>query len=183
MLEALSGGNALSVLSSCPPSMDTAHDLTALSLALPETTSYPDWLATGRSLATSKRQIDWLVGDWINFGRQRFPEQIEMALAELTEDPRQLKRIEKTARAFPPHLRHAELSFDHHAHVADMPTQESLPLLKQADDEHLSASELRKQAMYRKVDIGMIMVREEDAEYDRLRAMSVASNQDRKSVV
>lgn len=77
----------------------------SLALALPETTSFPDWLSTGRALANSKRNIDWLIGDWLNFGKARFPEQIEMAIAELGEDPRRLKRIETTVAAFPPHKR------------------------------------------------------------------------------
>jgi len=180
--ENANGGNGQTILPPCPPSMDAAQDLAALSLALPETTSYPEWLATGRSLATSKRHIDWLVGDWINFGRQRFPEQIDLALESITEDPRQLKRVEKTAKAFPPHLRHADLSFEHHAHVADMPTQEALPLLKEADEEHMSASKLRIRAMLRKVETGQILAREEDAEDDALRSLCVAWNRSPRSV-
>jgi hypothetical protein len=155
---------------------------TALSLALPETTDYPTWLAEGRRLATSKRHLDWLIGDWINFGREHFPDQIELALADVSDDPRNLKRIEKTARAFPPHLRHADLSFDHHAHVADLPTQEALPLLKEAERDHLPARQLRIRAMLRKVDTGQILPREDDAEDDALMALVRAWNRAPRSV-
>jgi hypothetical protein len=58
-----------------------------LALSLPSAMLYPDWIATGRALANSKRNIDWLIGDWLSFGRTHFPEQIEMALADLGEDP------------------------------------------------------------------------------------------------
>ena len=131
----------------------------SLALALPETTSFPEWLSTGRALANSKRNIDWLIGDWLNFGKVHFPEQIEMAIAELGEDPRRLKRIETTVAAFPPHKRDGALSFDHHAHVADMPQQEALPLLKAAHQANWTARQLRVEAMLRKCEIGQNLPR------------------------
>ncbi|MES2902906.1 MAG: hypothetical protein V4696_01850 [Pseudomonadota bacterium] len=137
-----------------------------LALALADDTPFPSWLALGRDLATRKRNIDWLIGDWIHFGREHYPGQIELALGEVTEDPRRLKRIEKTIAAFPPHKRDASLSFDHHAHVADLPTQEALPLLKQAHDEGWDARQTRIRAMLRKVATGQILPREDDAEDD-----------------
>lgn len=148
----------------------------ALSLALAENTPLADWIAIGRGLATSKRHIDWLIGDWVQFGRTHFPEQIELALGEVVDDNQTLRRIEKTVRAFPPHLRDESLSFDHHAHVADMPAQEALPLLKRAHDQNLSARALRLEAMLRKVETGQILPREDDAEDDALLAMVRAWN-------
>ncbi|MBP6378988.1 MAG: hypothetical protein KA312_01085 [Sphingorhabdus sp.] len=148
----------------------------SLALALPETTSFPDWLSTGRALANSKRNIDWLIGDWLNFGKARFPEQIEMAIAELGEDPRRLKRIETTVAAFPPHKRDGALSFDHHAHVADMPQQEALPLLKAAHQANWTARQLRIEAMLRKCEIGQNLPRDDDPDHDHLLALSRAWN-------
>ena len=80
-----------------------------LALSLPSAMLYPDWIATGRALANSKRNIDWLIGDWLSFGRVHFPEQIEMAIADLGEDPKRIKRIETTVTAFPPSRRDASL--------------------------------------------------------------------------
>ena len=70
--------------------------VTTTTLALPDDTPYPHWLSVGRSLASQKRNIDWLIGDWIAFGRTHFPEQIELALADLADDPNRIKRIERT---------------------------------------------------------------------------------------
>lgn len=154
----------------------TIEPAQSFALDIPATTTYPDWLAQGRQLAMSKRHIDWLIGDWITFGREHFPEQIELALADVSDDPRNLRRIEKTARAFPPHLRDSALTFEHHAHVADMPSQEALPLLKQAHDENLPAKALRVRAMLRKVEIGQILPREDDIEDDALLALCRAWN-------
>jgi hypothetical protein len=156
--------------------MNATNHIEALALALPNTTTYPDWISVGRSLATSKRHIDWLIGDWINFGRQQFPEQIELALADVADDPRNLKRIEKTARAFPPHLRSSALTFEHHAHVADMPVQDALPLLRQAETEHLPAKALRIRAMLHKIETGQILPREPDEDDDALLTLVRAWN-------
>lgn len=164
--------NALSTI----PQLMSANDTAALALALPDNTTFTDWLAQGRSLALSKKSIDFLIGDWINFGREHFPEELQANLPGLFDDPKLAKRAEKTAKAFPPHLRDASLTFEHHAHVADLPTQEALPLLKQAHDEHLPARQLRIRAMLRKQDIGQILPREEDAEDDALMAMVRAWN-------
>lgn len=164
--------NALSPI----PAPMSAIETAALALALPDNLAFEDWLAQGRALASTKRHLDFLVGDWILFGREHFPEQLDLALADVSDDPRNLKRIEKTARAFPPSQRCASLSFEHHAHVADLPTQEALPLLREAEREKLPAKKLRIKAMLRKVETGQILPREEDAEDDALMALVRAWN-------
>jgi len=153
-----------------------------LALDLPAHTPFPDWVALGRSLATQKRHVDWLIGDWITFGRKAFPEQIDLALADVSDDPRNLKRIERTAAAFPPHLRSTSLSFDHHAHLADMPTQDALPLLREAEEQNLAARELRKVAMLRKLETGQIMVDDDDPENDMLKALAFKWNRATRTV-
>lgn len=150
-------------------------------LALPENIAFPDWLDVGRNLASQKRHIDWLIGDWITFGRQRFPEQVELALEQFG-DARQVKRIEKTVEAFPPHLRCSGLSFDHHAHVADLPAQEALPLLKRAESENIDARHFRIEAMLRKVEIGQVYPRDEDHDDDMLLALVRAWNRAPRNV-
>lgn len=141
------------------------------SLAIPDGTEYSQWLWMGRNLVTQKNHIDWLIADWVTFGRERFPEQVELALADVVDDDRHLKRLERTVRAFPPHLRHAGLSFDHHAHVASLPVQEALPLLREAGERKLSARGFRLLAMDFKVEHSHILPREEDAEDDALLAL------------
>lgn len=148
----------------------------APSLSLPDGVNYDQWLTIGRDLAAKKRSIDWDIGDWITYGRERFPEQIEMALGDVIQDDRILRRIEKTVKAFPPHLRDRRLSFDHHAHVADMPRQEALPLLKRANEEKLPPHRLRIEAMLRKVETGQILPREDDVEDDAILALIRAWN-------
>lgn len=161
-----------------------ANDLqqTTVALALPDNTAFDEWLDTGRDLASQKRHLDWLIGDWVAFGRAHYPEQIELALEVVTDDPRQIKRAERTALAFPPHLRDTSLTFDHHAHVADMPVQEALPLLKAAKEEGLSAKQFRFHAMLHKIDAGTILPREDDPADDQLLALCRLWNRSDKNV-
>lgn len=138
------------------------------------------WREEGRRLAHTRLQIDWMIGDWLAYGREHFkPEQIELALGEIAADVEQakhLRRVEKVARAFPPSQRNAALTFEHHAHLADLPTQEALPLLQKAGQERLTARQLRVEAMLRKVDLGLVLPREDDPEDDALLACVRAWN-------
>lgn len=145
-------------------------------ISLPDSMEYPQWVEAGRKLASSKRDIDWSIGDWISYGREHFPEQLQTAIPGLLDDERQIKRIEKTVKAFPPALRDPSLTFDHHAHLADLPTQEALPLLQLAKTDKLNARSLRLVVMDHKVDTGRILCREDDPEYDALRALVIAWN-------
>lgn len=139
-----------------------------------------DWIAEGRKLAAIRLEIDWKLGDWLAQGRDHFaPEQIEMALGEIAADVEQaraLRRVEKVARAFPPSVRDGSLTFEHHAKVADLPRQEALPLLREAREEKLPASKLRIRAMLKKVDLGLVLPREDDPEYDAMLACVRAWN-------
>lgn len=108
------------------------------------------WLDTGRQLATQRRDVDWQLGDWLIEGRENgFLDQtgFEFLADNLGIAPKRLKAITKAVDAFPVHLRDTSLSIEHHAHVADLPRNEQLDLLKQARDAHWSDDDLRKQVI------------------------------------
>src|SRR5690606_35101784 len=150
----------------------TTLEIHAPSLELPPSTTYEDWLKTGETLRTAKHHLDFMIGDWIAHGRVHFPEQVQPVLDGLGLDRRHLKRIERTVATFPAHLRDGKLSFEHHAHVADLPAAEALPLLKEAHRENLEAREFRIRAMLYKVESGRVLPREDDAEYEALAAFA-----------
>jgi len=147
---------------------------------------FEQWLAEGRRLAGIRLTLDFEIGDWLTKGRERFfPEQIEMALGEIAADAehaRALKRLERVARAFPPSQRHKGLSFEHHAQLADLPTQEALPLLQRASKEKMGAKQVRVEAMLRKVELGLVLPSEDDPEDDAMLALCRAWNRAPKPV-
>lgn len=134
------------------------------------------WLEQGRSLMDRRRNLDWDIGDWLTYGRANFPEQIQDALPNLFDDDKAIKRIEKTVKAFPPHLRDRTLSFEHHAQVADLDRQYALPLLKRAHDDHLSVRQIRGLAIEAKMDTGVLLPREDDPDEDEMMALIRAWN-------
>ena len=131
-----------------------------------------DWIERGRLLVDTRLTIDWLIGDWLTEGRAHFePQQIELVLGEMASDAQQAKSLRlaaKVALAFPPSHRNTALTFEHHAHLADLPVQEALPLLQRASRESLTAKELRLEVMRYKVDTGRLLPREDDPHDDEL---------------
>lgn len=161
--------------------IEAAADV-GIALDLTESTTLPAWQDMGAKLRSTRHCIDFLIGDWALHGRTHFPEKAEPVIADLFPDDRERRLIERTAKAFPPHLRATGLSFEHHAHLADMPTQEALPLLAQAEREKLPARKLRIAAIDRKVELGLILPREDDPEDDALLACVRAWNRAPRSV-
>jgi hypothetical protein len=139
--------------------------------------AFSEWVQAGRNIVDKRRQINWGIADWVMFGSNHFPEQMKLALTDVDEDPRTLQRAEKVARAFPAHLRVASLSFDHHAHLADLPTQEALPLLADAAKEKLSAKQLKVRATMRKIALsGQAPFKDDDVDYTELMSIVRAWN-------
>lgn len=154
--------------------------------AVESPSEFDRWLAEGRRLAGVRLTLDFEIGDWLAKGRERFfPEQIELALGEIAADAehaRALKRLERVARAFPPSQRHPGLTFEHHAQLADLPKQEALPLLQRAGKEKMGAKQIRLEAMLKKVELGLVLPREDDPEDDAMLALCRAWNRATKPV-
>lgn len=88
-------------------------------LSLPETETFDDWRNLGRKLCMSARAVNWLIGDWLIDGAERFGDQArEEAQAIFRSDVQRFDPIVKTCRRFPPERRHDALTFGHHAAVA-----------------------------------------------------------------
>lgn len=119
--------------------------------------AFDDWLEEGRIIASTKTSLDWAIADWVSYGQQAFPEQIEIALGsavgDLVGDRRAIEKMAKTALAFPPSVRSSKLSFEHHAQIADMPRAEALPFLVEAERQHWTARRLRLEAVMANMDI------------------------------
>ena len=141
-----------------------------------EATTFTEWLEAGRQIAQAKHNIEWAMADWVSVGREQFPEQVELALGEMVGNHQRISKIEKTVKAFPPHMRDPSLSFDHHMHVADVPTQQALPLLQHAKSDKMSAQQFRLHVMLDKVAQGQILPAENDPEYDQIVACARAWN-------
>jgi hypothetical protein len=137
---------------------------------------FNDWLHYGRSLYEKRKELEWSCADWLAEGQQRFPEQMALVLPMLATDIIEQKALTRSARiaaAIPAGQRNAALTFDHHAHVADLPVDERLTLLDRASRENLSARATRIIALERKAALGVgnADFDDDDFEYHELMAI------------
>lgn len=115
-------------------------------LSLPATETFDDWTALGRRLCMSARAVNWLIGDWLIEGSERFGEQArEEAIAIFRSDVQRFDPIVKTCRRFPPDRRHQALTFGHHAAVSEIPEDQAEKLLVEAERERVTVSMLKAQ--------------------------------------
>lgn len=122
--------------------------------ALPPMETLDAYLDAGRHLATMRKRLGFLIGDWVNHGRERFPEQIEMALETAGIDERFAARAANVAKSFPPSIRSDALSFDHHRVVLSLPRPEQLELLTEASKRHWKPQELKDAVAQRRYESG-----------------------------
>ena len=158
------------------------NELTTIT-AMPDATTFEDWMNMGRNLSAKRRDLNWLIGDWALHGQTHFPEQFALALQELSDAPKALKETARVAQAFPPALRDTSLSFAHHANVATLPQADALTLLKRAHTAKLSAKQIKVEASVRKIEIGQRTIwSDKDIDYAELMAIVRSWNSAQPSI-
>jgi hypothetical protein len=150
-----------------------SQSLTVQSEVMPERQELPEgfneWLEQGRDLYARRKEIEWECADWLAVGIAQYPKQMEMVLEGLASDPIEQKKLTKAARVaatIPASNRNTALTFDHHAHVADLPVDERVQLLDTAQRENISARALRLIAMQRRQELGIGTMLLEDPDWD-----------------
>lgn len=151
----------------------------------PSPAGFNEWMAQGRELYARRKELEWECADWLSTGLNKFPDQMTLALQEFASDPIEQKALVRTARVaakLPASQRNAALTFAHHAHVADLPVDDRLELLKRAETENLSARAMRIVSLERKAElnIGNSQFEDEDWEYRELMAIVHAWNRARQ---
>ena len=152
-------------------------------LILPDTIPYDQFIEVGRQLSIKQRNVNWLIGDWVAHAQQNFPEQLSLALTEITNDPKEAKSLARVARAFPPPIRDLTLSHAHHALVADMAPDEALTMINRAKKEGWSIKKMRSEATVRKHQIAQTTIwKDDDIDYAEQMTIIRAWNRAQPSV-
>jgi hypothetical protein len=135
-----------------------------LALNLPATATFADWSSLGHRLCTGARQINWLIGDWLIEGSERFGDRArDEANAIFRTDVERFDPIVRTCRRFPEPRRHAALSFGHHLAVLPIDSaDEADQLLTQAETKHLSPRDLRREVTAHRMQNGSLFPRVDD---------------------
>ncbi|MEX0331454.1 MAG: hypothetical protein AB3N64_08540 [Puniceicoccaceae bacterium] len=139
--------------------IDGAHvQVTEIGLRFDGEISFEQWLEIGRKVGRVARTSLFLVGDWLNYGQDRWNggerfekmaedlrERYESAMAETGLEMRSLMNAAYVARNVPQDHRRPHLTFEHHTAVARVKDKEERrQWLAKADKHDMSTRRLRK---------------------------------------
>ena len=102
-----------------------------------------EWAAAGRRIGAVGRSIQWLLGDWIAYGNEKFGERYARAAKITGYDTQTLMNMVYVASHFPISRRRENLSWSHHETLAALGSDEQDYWLDQATTRRWSVSDLR----------------------------------------
>ncbi len=138
-----------------PPAKSNSGDLdrfgvhekllvTPVGLRFPAAMSYTDWERAGRRLASISNSFMWCLGDWVAYGLDKYTDRYYQAIQAVGLDYKTLRNYTWVARRFKWSRRRADLSFQHHAEVAALPSEEQDQWLERAASHQWSRNQLRE---------------------------------------
>ena len=102
-----------------------------------------DWASAGRRLGAVGRCIQWLIGDWIAYGNERFGERYARASKITGYDTQTLMNMVYVASRFQISRRRENLSWSHHETLAALEFEQQDRWLDDAAVQRWSVSDLR----------------------------------------
>jgi hypothetical protein len=103
-----------------------------------------EWASAGRRIGAVGRSVQWLLGDWITYGNERFGERYARASRITGYDPQTLMNMVYVASRFAISRRRENLSWSHHEALAALEPEEQEGWLDEADEHRWSVSDLRE---------------------------------------
>lgn len=113
--------------------------------------TFDQWLEFGHRLAQIRSAVQWSIGDWINYGENRWGEKYAQALDEFDYEYGYLRNMAWIARCFEVSRRSDKLSWSHHATLAGLEPPTQTKLMQEAASQRLSRAELRERVKETKV--------------------------------
>jgi hypothetical protein len=102
-----------------------------------------EWSALGRRFGEIGRCSQWWLGDWINYGNERFGERYTRAMKLTGYDVQSLMNMVYVASRFDISRRRENLSWSHHAALASLDAVSQEHWLDRAGSDKLSVADLR----------------------------------------
>ena len=106
--------------------------------------SFNQWLECGEFIKRANGAVHFWIGDWINFGERKYGEKYSQALDESQYDYQTLRNDAWIARRVELSRRRDNLSFSHHADVAELEPEDQEILLQKAVNEKLNRHRFRR---------------------------------------
>lgn len=122
--------------------------------------SYEDWEEVGKFIQRSNEAVQFWRGDWLNFGENNYDTWTQHFGKE--EAAYQTLANEKwVASRIPPSRRRENLSWSHHAEIADLEPEEQEAMLDMAVKHEMSVSTFRKAVRHYKLKLDVPELNEE----------------------
>lgn len=132
------------------PALESAGDgmnqimVTRVGLQVPGGLSFEMWERAGRRLAEVMNSSAWCIGDWVEHGERKFTGRYRRVVEQVGLEYQTVRNYAWVARCFPIERRRLALSFQHHAEVASLPSEEQDVWLDRAERLGWSRNALRR---------------------------------------
>lgn len=119
-------------------------EMNAIGLRVKAPLSWDEWEGSGKFFNFLENAIGWVVGDWLNYGENKFGEKYAQAMEGDVRSYQTLRNYAHVAGRVPYEVRRPELSFSHHAEVAVLEPAQQVDMLTQAVENQWTVREIRK---------------------------------------
>jgi hypothetical protein len=113
------------------------------SLTLRTGLTVDEWLRVGLQISRVSDSSTWWLGDWLVYGRARYPDRYRQAVESTSLDYQTLRNYAWVAGKVGIERRRSALSFQHHAQVAPLPEPAQDEWLEKAERQGWSRNRLR----------------------------------------
>lgn len=114
-------------------------------LSLPENLPLDSWKQIGEQIHIISDASAWWIGDWLVFGRDKYPDRYKRAIGQTSLEYQTLRNYAWVAGRFEVSRRRDALSFQHHLEVAALPEDQQDLWLERAERSGWSRNDLRFQ--------------------------------------
>ena len=123
---------------------DPKFSITHTGIEFHEELSFDEWDGLGQQLAPVGKSIGFIIGDWINYGENRYGEKYQEALDRTGLAAQTLRNYAWVARRVEMSVRTDNLDFTHHQVVAKLKPDEQQHWLDMAEKHQLGKRRLQK---------------------------------------
>ncbi|USQ86420.1 LmbU family transcriptional regulator [Streptomyces phaeoluteigriseus] len=116
---------------------------TKVGLHIPTGLAFEEWERAGRQLSGLLNSSSWWLGDWLVYGKDHYADRYERGINAAGLQYQTLRNYAWVSRRFELHRRRPALSFQHHAELASLCTDEQETWLDSAERMKWSTKQLR----------------------------------------
>jgi len=117
--------------------------LTETSLVIQSDINFDEWMGIGNFLKQVNKCVLWWLGDWLNFGENKYGEKYSQALDETDHSYGGLRNSAWVSGRIEMSRRRDNLSWSHHYEVAALPENKQDKYLQKAEENNWSRNRLR----------------------------------------